>query len=68
MAGNIGADAATGRASTEGELLLTGGIAGFMSSGEAIMGATIGPDAAAGILLGNSTAGQNISGVAGGAV
>ena len=67
LAGNIGAAALSGGATVAGEALITGGVAGLMGAGEAILGATIGSGVATGIstALGNSTAGHLISGVAG---
>jgi hypothetical protein len=63
IASNIGAAALTGGVTAAGQALATGGIAGLMASGEAILGATVG--AGASTALGNSTAGNIISGVAG---
>jgi hypothetical protein len=70
LAGNIGAAALSGGATVAGEALITGGVAGLMGAGEAILGATIGSGVATGIstALGNSTAGHLISGVAGGVI
>jgi hypothetical protein len=70
IASNIGAAALTGGATAAGQAFATGGVAGLMASGEAILGATVGSGVAAGAstALGNSTAGNIISGVAGGVV
>jgi hypothetical protein len=70
IASKIGAAALTGGVTAAGQALATGGIAGLMTSGEAILGATVGSGVATGAstALGNSTAGNIISDVAGGVV
>ena len=68
LALTIGGAALTGGATVAGQALLTGGTAGVIASGEAILGASIGSGVTAGAstLFGNTPAGNIASGIIGG--
>ena len=68
MALAIGSAALTGGATVAGQALFSGGVAGLMGAGDAIIGASIGSGITTGASLafGNSTVGNIASGVIGG--